>query len=240
MQQDFVLPEHSPLSLLPSISLLALLVPGTRGRTRAPRPVIAPAWTPVLRSLQRQPGSRFDLAPANDAGLALEHGMEGNLLVHYASTMGNLTIACGWLGAGRRRYIWIPMRPTLCWHAAAGATLAPLEISHLAADIHAGLDHLGERHVVEEFLPPEPIPEEERQGVLKSYSDFMHSHGWQVTYDEVRSRRSLKRIHDAAELPDGLHRWSNADREVLVRLEALVTETLKGVRSSSRILYQTK
>ncbi len=153
--------------------------------------------------------------------------------------MGTLTIACGWLGAGRRRYIWIPLRPTLSWTQAPAALLSATDLSLLAADIHAALEHLGERHVIEEFLPPEPIPEEERQGVFKSYSDFMQSHGWQVTYDESRSRRSLKRIHGSTdeEVP---HRWSSADREILVRLEALVTETLKGVRSSSRVLYQAK
>ena len=236
MQPHSVWSEFLPLSFLTSLPLLAILVPGTRSRSRPERPVIHPAWIPRLRTMQRQAGARFDLAPAKDAGLALEHGLEGNLLLHYASPSGSLSIACGWLGAGRRRYLWIPLRPTLCWDPAAGTPFTPTDIALLAADLHAGLDHLAERHVIEEFLPPEPIPEDEREGVLKSYADFMQSHGWQVTYDEARSRRSLKRTNGE----DGPHRWSNADREILVRLEALVTETLKGARSSSRILYQTR
>lgn len=236
MQPDPVVSGPLPLSLLPALPLLAILAPGARNRVRQPRPVIAPAWIPLLHNQQRQSGARFDLAPANTAGIALEHGLEGNLLLHYASTSGNLTIACGWLGAGRRRYIWVPLRPTLSWNPIHATVLAPQEMTALAADLHAGLEYLGERHVIEEFLPPIAIPEDERQSVFKAYSDFMQSHGWQVTYDESRSKRFLKR----ASGDESPQHWSSADREVLVRLEALVTETLKGLRSSSRILYQAK
>ena len=72
--------------------------------------------------------------------------------------------------------------------------------------------------------------------MLDSYAEFMGAHGWQVTYDDELTRRALKRT-GASESPQ---HWSTPDREALTRHEALVSETLKGVRSSSRILFQTK
>jgi hypothetical protein len=37
-----------------------------------------------------------------------------------------------------------------------------------------------------------------------------------------------------------MDKWPQTDREELARLEALVAQVLKGVRSSSRVLYQNK
>ena len=147
-----------------------------------------------------------------------------------------MTIAGGWLGAGRRRYVWLPLRPTLTWNTPDGPGITSAEIGQLAADVHVGLDQMNTRHVLEQFSEPAPIPEEERRRVLDAYTEFMAQHGWQVTYDEGLSRRALKRT-EAAQNPQ---QWSNADREALTRHEALVSEMLKGVRSSSRILFQTR
>ena len=60
----------------------------------------------------------------------------------------------------------------------------------------------------------------------------------QFTCQSARRRvvESGKRTDEA----EAAHEWSQADREELARLEALVAQTLKGVRTSSRILYQDK
>jgi hypothetical protein len=230
--------------LLPALIFFAILAPGFRSRKLAPPPLeaVQPDAVRLLRSLQRDASARFVMNAARQAALAIEYGNEGNLLIHYISSPAGegsrklLTIAGGWLGAGRRRYMWIPLRPTMAWNPPSGQNLSAEEITELAADLHAGLDEVGERHVIEAFLEPAPIPLAERREVLDSYASFMHSHGWQVSYDEQLTRRSLKRTETA----DSPQNWSIADREALTRLEALVSEMLKGVRSSSRILFQTK
>jgi hypothetical protein len=224
--------------ILPEMTLLAVLAPGFRARRSAPAPLeaVRPEAARILLRMRRDPASRFSTSTAGTAAIALEDGAEGHLLVHYTGERGTLTIAGGWLGAGRRRYVWLPLRPTLTWSPPDGPGLTAEELNAVAAELHTGLDQMNTRHVLEEFFEPALIPEEERRTVLDSYAGFMAAHGWQVTYDESLTRRSLKRTH-AAESPQ---QWSNADREALTRLEALVSEMLKGVRSSSRILFQTK
>jgi hypothetical protein len=233
------LPLHLRTSLpLPAAGLLATLVPSLRSRPGAGPPIelLMPDLARRLRDSQRDPDARLVLSAAGEAALAVEYTSEENVLVHYACGIGAVTVAGGWLGAGRRRYIWLPLRRTLAWDASAGRNLNPEEIASMAADLHAGLDRIGERHAIEEFSDPVPIPESERREVFDSYAAFMKERGWEVSYDATLSRRSLKRIGEA-ESPQS---WSNADREVLVRLEARLAEMLKGVRSSSRMLYQTK
>ena len=225
--------------VLPAIVLFAILAPGFRPRKAAAPPleILRPEAARKLHRMQRDQGARFITAAAGEAAaVAVEQGAEGHVLAHYAHPRGTLTIAGGWLGAGRRRYLWLPLRPTLAWNAPDGPTLTPAEIGELAADLHAGLDLTSTRHVIEEFSEPAPIPEAERRQVLDSYASFMRAHGWEVTYDEALSRRALKRTSDS----ESPQRWSSADREALTRMEALVAEMLKGVRSSSRILFQTK
>jgi hypothetical protein len=230
--------------MLPFIVLFAILAPGFRSKKLATvsLELLRPEAAKILRGMQRDPAARFSLSTAGEAAIAVEYGAEGHLLVHYVDPQRqkSLTIAGGWLGAGRRQYMWLPLRQTLIWSSPGdpgpGSMLTSAEIGLLAVDLHAGLDQMGERHVLEEFLEPAPIPEAERREVLNSYATFMANHGWQVTYDESLSRRSLKRTSAA----EGPQQWSTADREALTRMEALVTEMLKGVRSSSRVLFQTK
>ena len=161
-------------------------------------------------------------------------------MLHYISTVGALTIAGGWLGSGRRRYIWVPLRPTLAWNGKTledSVSLLTLdEVAAMAIDLHKGLTALNQRHVIEEFLPPDPIPATERHAVLDRYSQLLASHGWTVILDGTTTRRSLKRT----EVAEPAHDWPQPDREELARLEAQVAQILKGVRTSSRILYQDK
>jgi hypothetical protein len=235
---------------------LGLLMPigNARGRGRHVEPKLPleashPAAAAALRQMQRELRSRLlstaipraqGSAAIRDSVLGMEEGVEGNLLLHYISASGALTMAAGWLGSGRRRYIWVPLRPTLAWNGKTRedsvSLLTPDEVAGLARDLHDGLTELNQRHVIEEFLPPDPIPMPERQAVLSRYTQLLESHGWTVTLDASASRRALKRTHEA----EAAHEWSQADREELARLEALVAQTLKGVRTTSRILYQDK
>ena len=235
---------------------LGLLMPigNPRGRGRHVEPKLPleashPAAAAALRQMQREPRSRLlstaihppqGSSAVRESILGMEEGVEGNLLLHYVSASGALTLAAGWLGSGRRRYIWVPLRPTLAWNGKTRedsvSLLTPDEIAVLARDLHDGLIELNQRHVIEEFLPPDPIPMPERKAVLSRYSQLLEGHGWTVTLDDSASRRSLKRTDEA----EAAHEWSQADREELARLEALVAQTLKGVRTSSRILYQDK
>ena len=90
--------------------------------------------------------------------------------------------------------------------------------------------------MIEEFLTPNPIPLSERQEIFDRYTSLLNSHGWIVNIDAATARRSLKRTAGSV----GANQWPQADREELARLEALLAETLKGVRTSSRVLYQDK
>ena len=220
----------------------------SRGRHVEPKlPLEAshPAAAAALRKMQREPRSRL-LSTAiprpddKESILGLEEGLEGNLLLHYISAAGALTMAAGWLGSGRRRYIWVPLRPTLAWNGKTTedsvSLLTSEEIAIVAHDLHEGLAALSQRYVIEEFLPPDRIPATERQAVFDRYSRLLESHGWKVTLDDSASRRSLRRTDQA----EAAHEWPQADREELARLEALVEQTLKGVRTSSRVLYQDK
>ena len=204
-----------------------------------------PTAAAALRKMQREPRSRLlSTAIARQDGkesiLGLEEGLEGNLLLHYISPAGAVTMAAGWLGSGRRRYIWVPLRPTLAWNGKtvedSVSLLTSEEIAVLADDLQQGLTALSQRYVIEEFLPPDRIPVTERQAVFDRYTQLLESHGWSVTLDDSASRRSLKRTDQA----EAAHEWPQADREELARLEALVEQTLKGVRTSSRVLYQDK
>lgn len=229
---------------------LGVLAPLTsRLRSRRSEPplpleVSHPAAALALRKMQREPGSRLLStaigSPLDGVAIGFEDGLEGNLLMHYLSPAGALTLAGGWLGSGRRRYIWLPMRPTLAWNGQAVEDSVSLlraeEMTVLAADLHAALTALKQRHVIEEFLAPEPIPMPERMAVLNRYRELLESHGWTVTIDVAASRRSLLRTTEAK----AAHGWMQTDREELARLEALVTQMLKGVRTSSRVLYEDK
>ena len=225
----------------------------SRGRHVEPKlPLEAshPTAAAALRRMQREPRSRLLSTaipgPAHsgvrtkEAFLGLEEGLEGNLLLHYISDKGALTMAAGWLGSGRRRYIWVPLRPTLAWNGKtvedSVSLLTAEEMAALAHDLHEGLKALNQRYVIEEFLPPDPIPVTERQAVFDRYTQLLESHGWSVTLDGSASRRTLKRTEQAK----AAHEWPQADREELARLEALVEQTLKGVRTTSRVLYQDK
>ena len=214
-----------------------------RGRKVEAKPPIEathPGAATALRQMQRDVRARFMSTAIGDAAMALEDGVDGNLLLHYISAVGSITLAAGWLGAGRRKYIWVPLRPTVAWNSdsAEGSVslLSETEMGTLAADLHAGLTELAQRHVIEEFLAPDPIPLEERQEIFRRYSVLLNSHGWIVNIDPPTSRRTLKRT----EASEPANEWPQADREELARLEALVAQTLKGVRSSSRVLYQDK
>ncbi len=221
-----------------NLALLATLVPGIRTRTgfRPDGHEVRPESAKALRELQRDLAARFVLAPAREGVLALEYAAEGNVLVHHIGSRGALSLTGGWLGAGRLRYVWLPLRPTLAWDQFSGPTLTSGEIAELAADIHAGLDHLMQRHVLEEILQPVAVTQAEKLPILDEYQHFMHAHGWKVTYDETHSQCSLARMNDC----EGPQQWSITDREVLMRLEALVAQTLNGIRLSSRVLYQSR
>ncbi len=220
----------------------------SRGRYVEPRLPLEkshPSAAAALRKMQREPRSRLLSTaiagnPGKESILGVEEGLEGNLLLHYISANGALTMAAGWLGSGRRRYIWVPLRPTLAWNGKtvedSVSLLSTGEIAVLAHDLHEGLMILSQRYVIEEFLPPDPIPMSERQAVFERYTQLLLSHGWSVTLDDSASRRSLKRTDQA----QAAHEWPQADRAELARLEALVEQTLKGVRTSSRVLYQNK
>lgn len=223
----------------------ALRSRGRRVEPKLPLEASHPAAAATLRQMQRDPRSRLQSTAiagpdGEESVLGLEEALEGNLLLHYISAGGALTMAAGWLGSGRRRYIWVPLRPTLTWNGKtvddSVSLLTAEEIATLAHDVHAGLTALSQRYVIEEFLPPAPIPITERQAVFDRYTRLLESHGWSVTLDDSASRRSLKRTERA----EAAHEWPQADREELARLEALVAQTLKGVRTSSRVLYQDK
>jgi hypothetical protein len=232
------------------LASLAMLAPAGRGRRRTvklPLESSHPEAARALRQMQRDHRTRLLSAVVGDGSderaIALEDGVEGNLLVHVIAAAGSLTLAAGWLGSGRRRYIWVPLRPTLAWNAqttdAAPVALSLLtaeQIAALALDLHTGFTQLDQRHVIEEFLTPDPIPREERQAVLDRYTQLLASHGWEVSLDASQSRRSLRRTDMAQDTAA----WPQADREELARLEALVAQVLQGVRASSRILYQVK
>lgn len=200
-----------------------------------------PAAAASLRKMQRNPQARFLNAAAGDASaIGVEDGIEGNLLIHYVSPAGSLSLAGGWLGAGRRRYIWVPLRPTLAWNSqeqdAALLLLTAEELAVLAHDLHLGLEELGQRHVIEEFLAPAPVPPLERQAMLERYTQLLASHGWIVTVDPITSQRSLRKTEHA----ESTQAWSQADRDEVARLESTIAEVLRGARSTSRILYQYK
>jgi hypothetical protein len=175
--------------------------------------------------------------------VALEDGIEGNLLVHTVAAAGCLTLAAGWLGSGRRKYVWVPLRPPLAWNqekingsADSHLLLSTEQVAALARDLHAALMQLDQRHAIEEFFAPDPIPADERRAVLEQYTRLLASHGWTVNVDESQTRRTLERTSVSEEMD----KWPQTDREELARLEALVAQVLKGVRSSSRVLYQNK
>ena len=130
--------------LLPALTLLAVLAPGFRSRRQAPPSLEAlrPEAAKALLRLRRDANSSFSMSTAGASSLALEDGVEGHLLVHFTSSRGNLTIAGGWLGAGRRRYAWLPLRPTLTWNSPDGPGVTSAEIAEIAADLHAGLEQL--------------------------------------------------------------------------------------------------
>jgi hypothetical protein len=214
---------------------------------RQPLESTHPDAASALRQMQRDHRTRLLSTVVGDAAgqrvIGIEDGSEGNLLVHAIAPEGALTLAAGWLGSGRRRYIWVPLRPTLSWNAPADSgtsrshsLLTGEQITALARDLHDGLTQLDQRHVIEEFFAPDPIPSEERRAILGSYTRLLESHGWTVAVDPSESRRSLSRTDRAEDTEE----WPQADREELARLEALVAQALKGVRSSSRILYQNK
>ena len=218
--------------------LLAILAPGFRSRRPATAPLeaVRPEAARTLLRMRRDANARFSTSIAGEGAIAVEDGVEGHLLVHYTSDRGTVTIAGGWLGAGRRRYIWLPLRPSLTWNAPDGPNLSAAEIAAIAAELHTGLDLMNTRHVLEEFSEPAAISMDERRPVLDSYASFMAAHGWEVTYDKTFTRRALKRTSTSM----SPQQWTTADREALTRHEALVSEMLKGVRSSSRVLFQTK
>jgi len=213
---------------------------GRRSEPKLPLEVTHPQAAGALRQMQRDARTRLLSAAIGDAAMALEDGVEGKLLLHYISPLGSITLAGGWLGAGRRKYIWVPLRPTVAWNSesveGSVSLLSASEIATLAADLHIGLTELAQRHVIEEFLAPNPIPISERQEIFDRYTALLNGHGWIVTIDPANSRRSLKRTPTS----ESANEWPQADREELTRLEALVAETLKGVRTSSRVLYQDK
>jgi hypothetical protein len=213
---------------------------GRRSEPKLPIEATHPQAASALRQMQRDARTRLLSTAVGDAAMAFEDGVDGNLLLHYISPLGSITLAGGWLGAGRRKYIWVPLRPTVAWNSdseeGSVSLLSPSEIATLAADLHTGLTALAQRHVIEEFLAPNPIPLAERQAIFDRYTALLNSHGWIVNIDPASSRRSLKRTPNS----ESANEWPQADREELARLEALVAETLKGVRTSSRVLHQDK
>lgn len=246
------LSELSPGALTGVVSAVpATRVRGINLKLRPKPPLEAshPAAAQALRQMQRDHRTRLLStmvgAPPNERAVALEDGVEGNLLLHTIAPSGSLTLAAGWLGSGRRKYVWVPLRPPLAWISTpshqdpAAETIALLkdeEVASLAADLHLALDQLDQRHVIEEFLAPDPIPPSERRAVVAKYTQLLGNHGWEVTLDPSETRRSLLRTTNAHDPKD----WPQADREELTRLEALLAEALKGVRSTSRVLYQNK
>jgi len=241
-----VLSAHSG-EILPAFAVLLSMTPYNRIRTmpgRLPLESIHPEAAQALRRMQREPQARLLSTVVGEppCAVALEEGDEGNALLHYIGLEGSLTLAAGWLGAGRKRYLWVPLRPTLGWNPlltdveSSLSLLGKEQIGKLAHDLHLALTQLDQRYVIEEFLAPDPIPYEERQATLRRYTQLLGSHGWEVVIDPSQSRRSLHRTP----LAEDTEIWPQADREELARLEALVAIVLKGSRSSSVVLYQNK
>ena len=116
---------------------------GKRVEPKLPIESTHPQSARALRQMQRDARTRLLSTAIGESAMAFEDGIEGNLLLHYISPFGSITLAGGWLGAGRRKYIWVPLRPTVAWNSdsAEGSVslLSESEIAMLEADLHTGL-----------------------------------------------------------------------------------------------------